>query len=282
MVTAVLWLFCMISAITGSQIRDSYAFWTYSKPGDDPQHMRITQLVRYPHDELFLRFWRMMARWSEEPDAGKDSLFGHGDELFRGNQSLDAAVDHYRMYLKDHSRLQELEIAAQCLAHAFHYYEDMADFSEGNVPLRRAVARELTYLSDNYQWTRDQIDNKKRDIQANRDSIISVLRQIKGQRISDRNSERIRDSLVTIIASLEQMDMFFLNAAHGRLQPPHTATSSGACQRECIQWREVWKNVSDNRHSLCAGGVPKPPGPGMLPPKCELSRQCIKWETRCR
>jgi hypothetical protein len=62
---------------------------------------------------------------------------------------------------------------------------------------------------------------------------------------------------------------------------PPTPTGPPPCQKVCVQEQVVWLNVTDGRHSLCAGGVARPPGPGLPPPKCERSVRCIKWETRC-
>jgi beta-lactam-binding protein with PASTA domain len=66
-------------------------------------------------------------------------------------------------------------------------------------------------------------------------------------------------------------------------QPPQQTHPAGSpCRRVCVQEEVIWLNVSDGRHSLCAGGVPRSPGPGLPPPKCERRVRCIKWETICR
>ncbi len=231
----------IIAGVSCIAIQNSYAFWTYNKPGDHPQHMRITQLVRYPQNQMFSKYWRNMGKWSEEPDAGKDSLFGHGNEEFRGKQSLDAALDHYRKYLKNPERSGEVEIAAQCLAHAYHYFEDVGDFSEGKIPLRKSVSAELNYLHKNYDWTRTQIDAKKRDIQPNRNEIIGVLKQLKRQKISNQNSDQIRDALLLIVASLEQMNVFFLEAVNQQRQPQPSPPQVSPIQRA---WQGSWTLVS--------------------------------------
>jgi hypothetical protein len=69
---------------------------------------------------------------------------------------------------------------------------------------------------------------------------------------------------------------------HPMTGQPITVRQPPRCERVCVQWTEKWLNVSDGRHSLCEGGVPRPPGPGLRPPKCELARYCVKSETRCK
>ncbi|MFH1079449.1 MAG: hypothetical protein V1766_04175 [Pseudomonadota bacterium] len=61
-----------------------------------------------------------------------------------------------------------------------------------------------------------------------------------------------------------------------------TTAPTRRCQQVCVQKKVEWKNVSDGRHGLCAGGVPRPPGPGLRPPKCVRNEICTKWETRCQ
>jgi beta-lactam-binding protein with PASTA domain len=63
---------------------------------------------------------------------------------------------------------------------------------------------------------------------------------------------------------------------------PPAPTASPPCRKVCVQEEVIWLNVSDGRHSLCAGGVPRSPGPGLPPPKCERRVRCLKWETICR
>jgi tetratricopeptide (TPR) repeat protein len=65
-------------------------------------------------------------------------------------------------------------------------------------------------------------------------------------------------------------------------RPPASPASPTRCQQVCVQEQVRWFNLSDGRHSLCAGGVARPPGPGLAPPRCQRSVQCVKWETRCR
>ena len=66
-------------------------------------------------------------------------------------------------------------------------------------------------------------------------------------------------------------------------RPPSTSRQpSVSCRNVCVQQKVSWHNVSDGRHSLCAGGIPKAPGPGLQPPKCEKSVSCIKWQKICK
>ncbi len=57
---------------------------------------------------------------------------------------------------------------------------------------------------------------------------------------------------------------------------------SKKCRKVCIRKKILWLNVSDGRHSLCAGGIARPPGPGLRPPKCEKSVRCLEYKTRCK
>lgn len=61
-------------------------------------------------------------------------------------------------------------------------------------------------------------------------------------------------------------------------QPPAPRAN---CRRVCVEQKIEWHNVSDGRHGLCAGGVPRPPGPGLAPPKCEKAVSCVREEVRC-
>ena len=63
---------------------------------------------------------------------------------------------------------------------------------------------------------------------------------------------------------------------------PPAPTVPPPCQKVCVKEEVLWHNVTDGRHSLCAGGVARSPGPGIPPPKCVRSVRCLKWETRCR
>lgn len=92
---------------------------------------------------------------------------------------------------------------------------------------------------------------------------------------------------------LQQMQNM-LQGTQGMRPPsrtPPTATPSQTsrpptpvrqCQDVCVEWKEGWNNVTDGRHSLCAGGVARPPGPGLRPPKCEHWKRCVRTERRCR
>jgi hypothetical protein len=139
--------------------------------------------------------------------------------------------------LENPKRSGELEIAAQCLAHAYHYLEDIGDFSEGNKPLRNSVSTELDYLYKNHTWARIQIDDRKRNIQPNRDKIIDVLKRLKRQKISSHNSDQIRNALFLMIASLEQMNIFFLDAVNQQLRPqPQAKPQPPTDNRKWIVW----------------------------------------------
>lgn len=111
---------------------DSFAFWS----GRNPQHRRITELLLWPNHELFNKHSTQMGVWAEESDKGRDWLFAHGDEETRAKNSYEAAIRHYQSYLSNPTNSKELEVAAQCLAHAYHYFEDIGDFSQGNESMR--------------------------------------------------------------------------------------------------------------------------------------------------
>jgi hypothetical protein len=57
---------------------------------------------------------------------------------------------------------------------------------------------------------------------------------------------------------------------------------SKKCRKVCIRKKVVWLNASDGRHGLCAGGIARPPGPGLRHPKCEKSVRCLEYKTRCK
>ena len=56
---------------------------------------------------------------------------------------------------------------------------------------------------------------------------------------------------------------------------------SKKCRKVCIRKKILWLNASDGRHSLCAGGIARPPGPGLRPPKCRKSVRCLEYKTHC-
>jgi hypothetical protein len=105
--------------------------------------------------------------------APKDWLFAHGDEESRAMCSFKAAVRHYENYLNDPTKSKELEVAAQCLVHAYHYFENMGDFTEGDKSKRARLGGVLVYVrasrNSNYSQFRNNIDKKKLYIQNPRD-----------------------------------------------------------------------------------------------------------------
>lgn len=56
---------------------------------------------------------------------------------------------------------------------------------------------------------------------------------------------------------------------------------SKKCRKVCVRKKVLWLNESDGRHSLCAGGIARPPGPGLRPPKCVKSVRCLEYKMRC-
>jgi hypothetical protein len=193
-------LFIMIVFISAST-RMGFAFWTVRHP----QHHQITELVQWPgHNDLFLKYSGNMGTWSEEPDKHKDWLFGHGDERSRARNSFKAAIRHYQRYRNDKTKSKELQVAARCLAHAYHYFEDMGDFSEGNERLRNTVTAQLTSLDKRSPLRRAQIESMKRNIQPDLESIFRALNNLKRRNISDQEGDKVRDALLEIVACLEQ------------------------------------------------------------------------------
>jgi hypothetical protein len=203
------------------------AFWTFNKPGDEPQHWRITSLVRWPkNDPLFDTYWQKMGEWSEFPDRGKDPIVGHGIALFdkmdekeRAKLSFTKAVEHYSNYLRNRQNTKELEIAAQCLAHAYHYFEDVADFSQGDNESRVRVSSDLKTLH-NYRVKEldkynELIEKRRIIVNPDIDSIIKMLEGIRKQ----KNHNYIHSNLLQIVACLEQVNIYFLTQVRGNREP---------------------------------------------------------------
>jgi len=201
------------------------AFWTYNEPGNEAQHWLITSLVRWPkNDRLFDTHSRKMGEWSEFPDRGKDPIVGHGIALFdkmdekgRAKVSFSKAVEHYSNYLRNPQNTGELEIAAQCLAHAYHYFADVGDFSQGNNDARISVSSILKNLHqyrvkepDQYNG---QIETMKLSINPDIDSIIRMLELIKQQK-----NNPMTYNLVKIVACLEQANVCFLAQVRGNIE----------------------------------------------------------------
>lgn len=67
-----------------------------------------------------------------------------------------------------------------------------------------------------------------------------------------------------------------------QVEPQPINIPTRRCQQVCVKQVVKWHNVSDGRHGLCEGGVPRSSGPGIKPPKCERVVKCEKSETRCR
>jgi hypothetical protein len=112
------------------------------------------------------------------------------------------------------------------------------------------------------------LQNPTRGGQTTRSPPAGQQQQTKPPSSSEQSSQQIRQPA---------------SSQGGSHQTDWTPTSPPPkCQKVCVQEQVVWLNVSDGRHSLCAGGVARPPGPGLPPPKCERTVRCIKSETRCR
>ncbi len=218
----------------------SFAFWTYNKPGDQPQRWLITSLIQWPkNDPLFDTYWRSMGKWSEFPDRGKDPIVGHGIPLFdrmdekgRAQLSFNKAIEHYRKYLANPGNSRELEIAAQCLAHAYHYFEDIADFSDKNT--KGSISKELGRMHQSLLGNASlygQIRERGRYFNPDINSIIQELEKIKRRR--DKNL--VSDNIISIVACLNQVNASFLSqvspsdlAGLWRRQDGHVVRFSGS------------------------------------------------------
>jgi len=201
-----------------------FAFWTQlGDPEKHPQHWLITELVQWPDDELFQKHGSKLADWSEEPDR-KKRPWGHGDEEGRARRSFRAAVKHYVNYLKDKSNEDELDIAVACLGRAYHYFEDVGDFSESrlfgpkNIRLRNAVTEQLRLMNLDPGLFRKEIEAKKKGIPPDIEGILKILGDRKTQRkpISYTKDAEIRDRILLIVASLEQVNEDFLKRVNDR------------------------------------------------------------------
>ena len=198
------------------------AFWTYHEPGNHAQHLWLTTLARWPqNDPLFKTHWRQMGAWSEFPDGSKDPLVAHGIALFdkmdekgRARVSFNAAVRHYGNYLQNPQNTEELKTAAECLAHAYHYFEDVGDFTQ-DPKARVAVSSELDILhkartnqTDKYF---EEIEKRRQMVNPDIDSIIRMLELVRKQ----RTYGSFQNNLLHIIACLEQVNVCFLAQVRG-------------------------------------------------------------------
>lgn len=214
---AIMVIVCTLFVLTGYMSmpdREAYAFWTALKPGGQAQHEQITSLIRWPGNDLLFDTYRdKLGKWSEDPDRGKDPVVGHGIALFdkmneesRGRLSFSKAVEHYQNYLKNPRKTEELEIAAQCLAHSYHYLADVGDYTEGREGFREETSKVLNdkrFLNDAGRL----IDTNKNSIPPDLDKIIGRLKLIK---MCTSDTLFIRNGIAVIVACLEQVNVCFL------------------------------------------------------------------------
>lgn len=199
----------IVMSIITTVIQNGFCFWTQR----DPQHQHITGLIQWPSDnELFIQYAKQMGKGSEKPDEGKDWLFGHGNERERAGDSFNAAVRAYKHYKEGVNREYQLKSVFECLSSAYHYCEDMGDFSEGNEGLRKTVTLQLLNIDRTSALTRAKIKQAKGNIGLNETSIYDYLRKIKvKERIQDWEGDKVRDKLLEIVACLEQLNTCFLH-----------------------------------------------------------------------
>jgi hypothetical protein len=219
--------------------KKAFAFWTQlENEKKHPQHRLITDLVQWPNDALFLEYGLQMGLWSETPDGGKPP-WGHGNEKGRAQDSLNAAINHYAEYLKNKNNPNELYEAVKCLGRSYHYFEDVGDFSQNNIPLRNAVTNQLYNIHANRNLYRGQIEAKKGSIQPDPYSIFQSLDDLKRQRISDQNDSAIRDGLFRIIACLEQVNVYFLHMVKLKLNSEASYGRDPVINLSCPQGCDV-------------------------------------------
>lgn len=218
------------------------AFYTYHKKGQVAQHALITSLVRFPkRNQLFVQYHLKLAAWSEESDTGKDFLTAHGAKIMgigrneedRARDSFTAAVKHHNKYManpaansvsgcgpRHRTAENDLEAAAQCLANAYHYFEDIADFSGDN---HKGVTEALKILhqmriNDPRGFT-IELEIRKQNISHDYDKIIAYLKSIEGRRSRDQ----IQENLLDIVACLELINVCFL----AKVQSPDSFGPAG-------------------------------------------------------
>jgi len=239
-IKALLIAFFVMAGFISMPEHQTFAFWTYNRVGEQAQHWRITSLIRWPkNDPLFDKYRQNMGQWSEFPDRGKDPIVGHGiaifdqlDEKGRAKLSFNKAIEHYRKYLANPGNSKELEVAAQCLAHAYHYFEDIADFSEGNTGIRNEVTVAIEKLHQSIvkglPYLNDQVGKRRQAINPDIDTIIRKLESIKRQ----RNKDLIYENLLSIVACLEQVNVSFLSQVRTSDLSGQTSDLSGQWRRQ--------------------------------------------------
>jgi hypothetical protein len=206
-----LWTSLILVSIVAMSSQNGFCFWTQR----NPQHQQITELIQWPSgNELFIQYSRQMGRGSEKPDEKKDWLFAHGNERKRAGESFNGAVRAYQHYKDGVNREYQLKSAFECLSSAYHYCEDMGDFSEGNERLRNIVTLQLTKINKNSPLTRATIKQVKGEIEPpNETMIYNYLQMIKGAKgeIQDWEGDKVRGKLLEIVACLEQLNTCFLD-----------------------------------------------------------------------
>lgn len=230
-------LFLMISLVS-IPTHKAYAFWSQVKDGKDPQHLHITELVRFPNEKLFLNNRDSLCELSDSSaDKRKNFITAHGFGFFGMNErgralnSFNWAIDHYKKYLKTPGE-HELILTVQCLGAAYHYFEDVGDFSKGDLKVRELVTKELLLLKGDKRKFYQEVEAKKRTIPLNIDSIVQKLEEINGgifkkpgrvqptlnTRPEPINREAfVPNGLVSIVACLEQINVVFLRQVQAGL-----------------------------------------------------------------
>ena len=206
MLSCIVWI--MIGFISMSS-PEAFAFWTNAHP----QHQGITMLIRWDNmNNWFLDINSTeMGEWSEEPDEGKDWLFAHGDEKERAIKSFNAAITHFRKYIN--GNVGEFELAGGCLGHAYHYFEDLGDFSEGSENTRNVVNTALDKLSADPKFVGRIEAAKKKIKKTDLDSIFEELSKLKSlkDKFKKKVSERqVEEAIIKLVACLELVNRQFM------------------------------------------------------------------------
>lgn len=230
----------------------AFAFWNFlDKEGKYPQHQRITDLIRWPNKhDLFQIYGRRdqagketdynknneyasfgnysyLGVFSEQPDAGKsatghDNIFNGMDEKKRALRCYKHAIEHYdnylRMNVRGAARDRELRLAAQELGHAYHYFEDIGDFTDkGGGPTKRfrtALNGRLTFfhyqIERNYSDYQRYVEEVKRSLITPSLTLKSIVQALEHSRTGAHIEMNLQHSLLRLIAYLELINDRFL------------------------------------------------------------------------
>lgn len=110
-----------------------------------------------------------------------------------------------------------------------------------------------------------------------------IRRQQEEARRREQEQERLLNTMQGIVELIQdQQGGSSSSSSSGGGSSSSSGGSEPTCEDVCVQEQVVWLNKTDGRHSLCANGVARRPGPGMPLPKCEKNVRCVKKERRCR